>query len=215
MTAEDLTPAIRIAEAAVFAASQPVTKRVLADLLPDETDIEAVMAALAGIYEERGVNLVLVGGGWQFRTAPDLSTLLKKVIEVPRRLPRVAMESLAIIAYHQPCTRTEVEEIRGASLSQNTLDVLLANGLIMPKGRRETPGRPALWGTTPAFLAHFGLNDLKEMPKREELLIDANGPVRADISPSEGVESSASEDADISPYEGEDILLSEGEANAE
>lgn len=191
MTAEDLTPAIRIAEAAVFAASQPVTKRVLKDLLPDETDIEAVMVALAGFYEERGVNLVMVGGGWQFRTAPDLSGLLKKVIEVPRRLPRVAMESLAIIAYHQPCTRTEIEEIRGASLSQNTLDVLLANGLIMPKGRRETPGRPALWGTTPAFLTHFGLNDLKEMPKREELLIDATGPVRADPSSAEAEVSEA------------------------
>lgn len=175
--AEEFTSVMRMAEAAVFAATQPVTTRILANLLPDGADIEAVMAALAKAYEARGVNLVMVGGGWQFRTAPDLSATLKKVIEVPRRLPRVAMESLAIIAYHQPCTRTEVEEIRGASLSQNTLDLLLENGLIMPKGRKESPGRPTLWATTPAFLAQFGLNDLKELPKREDLLIDPHGPV--------------------------------------
>lgn len=186
MTAEDLTSAMRVAESAVFAASQPVTPRVLANLLPDNTDIEAVMAALTRLYEERGVNLVMVGGGWQFRTAPDLNSLLKKIIEVPRRLPRVAMETLAIIAYHQPCTRTDVEEIRGASLSQNTLDILLENGLIMPKGRKESPGRPTLWATTPVFLAHFGLNDLKELPKREDLLIDANGPVRTNAPSSDG-----------------------------
>lgn len=186
MTAEDFTPAMRIAEAAVFAASQPVTPRVLANLLPDEDDVEAVMAALVRVYEARGVNLVMVGGGWQFRTAPDLNGLLKKIIEVPRRLPRVAMESLAIIAYHQPCTRTEIEEIRGASLSQNTLDLLLENGLIMPKGRKESPGRPTLWATTASFLTHFGLNDLKELPRREDLLLDANGPVRTNISLPEG-----------------------------
>ena len=184
--AEEFTPAMRMAEAAVFAATQPVTARILANLLPEGTDIEAVMTALTHAYEARGVNLVVVGGGWQFRTAPDLSAALKKIIEVPRRLPRVAMESLAIIAYHQPCTRTEVEEIRGASLSQNTLDLLLENGLIMPKGRKESPGRPTLWATTPAFLAQFGLNDLKELPKREDLLIDPNGPVRASLPIVEG-----------------------------
>lgn len=174
--AEDFTFAMRMAEAAVFAAMEPVTTRVLAKLLPEGTDIEALMIALAGFYEARGVNLVMVGGGWQFRTAPDLSNSLKKIIESPRRLPRAAMESLAIIAYHQPCTRTEIEEIRGTSLSQSTLDILLENELIMPKGRKETPGRPTLWATTPAFLAQFGLNDLRELPKREELLIDPHEP---------------------------------------
>jgi segregation and condensation protein B len=122
------------------------------------------------------VNLVQVGGGWQFRTAPDVAPNLRKVVELPRRLPRVAMETLAIIAYHQPVTRPEIEEIRGAALSQNTLDLLLENGLVTPKGRKETPGRPTLWGTTPAFLAQFGLNDLRDMPKREDLLIDPTGP---------------------------------------
>lgn len=175
--AEAFTPAMRLAEAAIFAATQPVTARVLANLLPDEADVDAVMGALTAAYAGRGVNIVMVGGGWQFRTAPDLAASLRKVVELPRRLPRVAMESLAIIAYHQPVTRTEIEEIRGAALSQNTLDLLLENGLVTPKGRKETPGRPTLWGTTPAFLAQFGLNDLRELPKREELLIDPNGPV--------------------------------------
>lgn len=179
--AEEFTPAMRMAEAAIFAAAQPVTARMLANLLPVDVDIESVLAGLVRFYETRGVNLVMVGGGWQFRTAQDLSVLLKKIIEVPRRLPRVAMECLAIIAYHQPCTRTEVEEIRGASLSQNTLDLLLENGLITPKGRKESPGRPTLWATTPVFLSQFGLNDVRDLPKREDLLIDPAGPVRANL----------------------------------
>ncbi|MBU6449912.1 MAG: SMC-Scp complex subunit ScpB [Rhodospirillales bacterium] len=172
----EFTPAMRLAEAAIFAATQPVTPRMLANLLPEDADVDAVMAALRQAYEQRGVNIAVIGGGWQFRTAPDLAPFLRKVVELPRRLPRVAMESLAIIAYHQPVTRTEIEEIRGAALSQNTLDLLLENGLVTPKGRKETPGRPTLWGTTPAFLAQFGLNDLRELPKREELLIDPAGP---------------------------------------
>lgn len=178
LTAE-FTPAMRLAEAAIFAATQPVTPRMLANLLPEDANVDAVIAALTLAYETRGVNIAAIGGGWQFRTAPDLAPFLRKVVELPRRLPRVAMESLAIIAYHQPVTRTEIEEIRGAALSQNTLDLLLENGLVTPKGRKETPGRPTLWGTTPAFLAQFGLNDLRELPKREELLIDPTGPALA------------------------------------
>ena len=131
--------------------------RALSQLLPETVDADAVIAALRDRYAGRGVELVEVGGGVQFRTAPDLAPLLRKVIEVPRRLPRVAMETLAIIAYHQPVTRPEIEEIRGTSLSQQTLDALLEANLIAPKGRRESPGRPTLWGTTPQFLAQFGL----------------------------------------------------------
>jgi segregation and condensation protein B len=163
---------MRLAEAVIFASREPVSSRVIANLLPEATDVDAVMAALSAMYDKRGVNLAAVAGGWQFRTAPDLAAVLRKVVELPRRLPRVAMETLAIVAYHQPVTRTEIEEIRGASLSQNTLDLLLENALIVPKGRRESPGRPTLWGTTTAFLAQFGLNDLRDLPKREELLID-------------------------------------------
>jgi segregation and condensation protein B len=151
-----------------------VHPRILSNLLPEDADIDAVIAALKQSYAGKGVGLMEVGGGWQFRTAPDLAPALRKIVELPRRLPRVAMETLAIVAYHQPVTRTEIEEIRGASLSQNTLDLLLENGLITSKGRKESPGRPTLWGTTPAFLAQFGLNDLRDLPKREELLIDPN-----------------------------------------
>jgi segregation and condensation protein B len=169
---------LRLAEAVIFASATPVTLRTLAGLLPD-AEIPELLAQLAARYELRGVNLVEVAGGYAFRTAPDLALSLRKVVELPRRLPRVAMETLAIIAYHQPVTRSEIEEIRGAALSQNTLDLLLENGLITPKGRRETPGRPTVWGTTPGFLAQFGLNDLRDLPKREELLIDPTGPVLA------------------------------------
>jgi segregation and condensation protein B len=170
--------AVRLAEAVIFASREPVPPRALANLLPEAADLDAVLKALVETYAGRGVNLVEVAGGWQFRSAADLGPVLRKIVELPRRLPRVAMETLAIVAYHQPVTRTEIEEIRGASLSQNTLDLLLENGLITPKGRRESPGRPTLWGTTPAFLAQFGLNDLRDLPKREELLIDPN-PVLA------------------------------------
>ncbi len=163
---------LRLAEAVIFASREPVTARMLANLLPEDADVDAVLAALRAQYAGRGMALTEVAGGWQFRTAPDLASTLRKVVELPRRLPRVAMETLAIVAYHQPVTRTEIEEIRGAALSQTTLDLLLENGLVTPKGRRETPGRPTLWGTTPAFLAQFGLNDLRDLPKREELLID-------------------------------------------
>ncbi len=180
---EVMFAAMRLAEAVVFAATQPVTPRVLTQLLPDDADVDAVMAALTAAYAERGVNLVQVAGGWQFRTAPDVAPHLRKVVELPRRLPRVAMETLAIVAYHQPVTRTEIEEIRGAALSQNTLDLLLENGLVTPRGRKESPGRPTLWGTTPAFLAQFGLNDLRDMPRREELLIDPTGPALKEQAP--------------------------------
>jgi segregation and condensation protein B len=193
---ETLDQAVRLAEAVIFASREPVTARTLANLLPADVDLDAVMAALGAAYAGRGVNLTEAAGGWQFRTAADLSAHLRKIVELPRRLPRVAMETLAIVAYHQPVTRSEIEEIRGASLSQNTLDLLLENGLITPKGRRESPGRPTLWGTTPAFLAQFGLNDLRDLPKREELLIDPNpvlAPVQHGLEPAEEteVESSA------------------------
>jgi segregation and condensation protein B len=170
--------AVRLAEAVIFASREPVPPRALANLLAADADLDAVLKALVETYAARGVNLVEVAGGWQFRSAADLGPVLRKIVELPRRLPRVAMETLAIVAYHQPVTRPEIEEIRGASLSQNTLDLLLENGLITPKGRRESPGRPTLWGTTPAFLAQFGLNDLRDLPKCEELLIDPN-PVLA------------------------------------
>jgi segregation and condensation protein B len=199
---EGLKAALRLAEAVIFAATQPVSTRTLGNLLPDETDVDAVLAALATDYAERGVHLTEVSGGWQFRTAPDIAPALRKVVEIPRRLPRVAMETLAIVAYHQPVTRSEIEEIRGASLSQATLDLLLENGLVTPKGRRESPGRPTLWGTTPAFLAQFGLNDLRDLPRREELLIDPSGPALSVAEPEAEIETETDTETETEPAEG-------------
>jgi segregation and condensation protein B len=175
--AMDLAAMLRIAEAMAFASTVPLTPRALGHVLPEGADADAVLAALALHYAGRGVELVEVGGGWQFRTAADLAKLLTRVVQVPRRLPRAAMETLAIVAYHQPVTRPEIEEIRGAALAQTTLDALLEAGLITPRGRKETPGRPTLWGTTPQFLAQFGLSDLRDMPRREELLVEPPSPL--------------------------------------
>ena len=170
--ADTLEAALRLAEAMVFASAEPVTPRALGQLLPDDVDAIAVLSALRQRYAGRGVELVDVAGGFQFRTAADIAPALRKVVVVPRRLPRVAMETLAIIAYHQPVTRPEIEDMRGASLAQQTLDALLEADLIAPKGRKEAPGRPTLWGTTPNFLAQFGLKDLRELPRREDLLVE-------------------------------------------
>jgi segregation and condensation protein B len=178
---ESLEEMVHLAEALVFASAAPVSARALTQVLPDGADVEAVIAALKQRYAGRGVELADIAGGLQFRTAPDLAPRLKRVVHVPRRLPRAAMETLAIVAYHQPVTRAEIEEIRGATLSQATLDALIEAGLITPRGRKETPGRPTMWGTTPAFLAQFGLNDLRDLPRREDLLVEPPSP-----SPPEG-----------------------------
>ena len=179
--------ALRLAEALIFASAAPVTPRALSQVLPETIDTDVVIAALANRYAGRGIELVEASGGVQFRTAPDLAARLKRVIDVPRRLPRVAMETLAIIAYHQPVTRAEIEEIRGASLSQQTLDALLEPGLIAPKGRKDSPGRPTLWATTPAFLSQFGLRDLRELPRREDLFVEPPGtPPAEPVSDAEG-----------------------------
>lgn len=164
---------LRLAEALIFASAEPVSMRRLSQVLPVEADPGSVVAALRERYAGRGVEVAEIAGGVMFRTAPDLAAALTRVIEVPRRLPRAAMEALAIVAYHQPVTRAEIEEIRGASLSQSTLEALLENALIAPRGKKEVPGRPTLWGTTPAFLAQFGLKNLSELPRREELLTEA------------------------------------------
>lgn len=175
--------ALRLAEALVFASSEPVPARVLSQLLPEGEDAEAVFAELQRRYAGRGVELVAVGGGVQFRTAPDLAERLRKVIHAPRRLPRAAMETLAVIAYHQPVTRPEIEAIRGASLSQETLDLLLDARLIIPRGRKESPGRPTLWATTAEFLAAFALAGLADLPRREDLLSDLPPQSRESLSP--------------------------------
>jgi segregation and condensation protein B len=173
---------VRLAEALIFASAQPMLPSAILRVLSDFADLDAVMAAVQARYQGGGVELVQAAGGWQFRTAPDLALALRQIVEVPRRLSRVAMETLAIVAYHQPVTRAEIEEIRGAALSQNTMDQLLEFALITPVGRREGPGRPTIWATTPEFLAHFGLKDLRQLPRRDDLLIDNTSPLLTRMS---------------------------------
>jgi len=198
--------ALRLAEAAVFASVAPMTARALSQILPDDMDAEAVIAALRARYAGRGFELSEIGGGLQFRTAADLAPGLRKVVQVPRRLPRVALETLAIVAYHQPVTRPEIEDMRGTSLSQQTLDVLLDNDLIVARGRKETPGRPTLWGTTAKFLEYFGLRDLRELPRRQDLLLEtmrAEGEPAAPAAEPGGSEAGGSEPGGPEPGGGE------------
>jgi segregation and condensation protein B len=173
----DWAQAIRLAEALVFASDRPVPPTRLQAVLPEGCEARAVLEALAARHADRPVRLVEVAGGFAFRTAPELAPALTRVVEVPRRLPRAAMETLAVIAYHQPVTRAEIEEIRGATLSQATLESLLEMGLIAPRGRKEVPGRPSLWGTTPRFLEQFGLKALSDLPRREELVNEPTLPL--------------------------------------
>ncbi|MEJ5079672.1 SMC-Scp complex subunit ScpB [Ochrobactrum sp. MYb379] len=159
----------RIAEAIIFASAEPVTERALSERLPGNVDLPAVLNHLQKIYEGRGVNLLRVGTAWAFRTAPDLGFLLSRETVQQRKLSRAAMEVLAIIAYHQPVTRAELEDIRGVETSKGTLDVLMEAGWIKLRGRRRTPGRPVTYGTTDAFLDQFGLPEIRDLPGLEEL----------------------------------------------
>lgn len=160
---------VRLAEAVLFASAEPLTERQLKNRLPDEANVKAVLKALRELYEGRGVELVKRGSSWAFRTAPDLANMLEKEVEVQRRLSRAAIETLAVIAYHQPATRGEIEDIRGVSVSKGTMDLLLEHGWIKPGPRRETPGRPLTWRTTDAFLDHFGLESVRELPGVKDL----------------------------------------------
>jgi segregation and condensation protein B len=164
-----LAEAVRMAEAIVFASAEPVSDKALAERLPGETDVVAVMAELQSVYEKRGVNLVRVGDAWAFRTASDLSFLMSRESVQQKKLSRAALEVLAIIAYHQPVTRAEMEEIRGVETAKGTLDVLMETGWIKIRGRRKTPGRPVTYGTTNAFLDHFGLEEIRDLPGMDEL----------------------------------------------
>jgi len=160
---------LRLLEALLFAASVPLDEKVLGARLPEDVDLKASLRALQAEYSTRGVNLQKIGNKWAFRTATDLSWLLTKEAVVPRKLSRAATETLAVIAYHQPVTRAEVEEIRGVVMSKGTFDVLMETGWIKPRGRRKVPGRPITYGTTEDFLSHFGLEQLGDLPGLEEL----------------------------------------------
>src|SRR5512147_1762406 len=165
----DLREKLRIVEALLFAASEPLDEAKLAQHFVEGEDVRALLEELQGIYAGRGINLVRVAAKWAFRTADDLSFLLEKQAVEQRRLSRAALETLAIIAYHQPVTRAEIEEIRGVSTSKGSVDVLLETGWIRPRGRRKAPGRPVTYGTSPEFLSHFGLDAVGDLPGLEEL----------------------------------------------
>ena len=171
---------LRIIEALLFAAPEPLKEAELAKHFGEGEDVKALLEELQGLYAGRGVNVVRVAGKWAFRTADDLSFLLERQAVQQRRLSRAALETLAIIAYHQPVTRAEIEEIRGVSTSKGTIDVLLETGWIKLRGRRRAPGRPVTYGTTEYFLEHFGFEQIQDLPGLSELkgagLLDSNLP---------------------------------------
>jgi segregation and condensation protein B len=171
---------LRILEAVLFAADEPLDEKALGGRLPADADVHALLLQLQQEYASRGVNLVRVGGKWSLRTAGDLAWILTRETVVTKKLSRAAIETLAIVAYHQPVTRAEIEEIRGVTTSKGTLDVLLETGWIRLRGRRKAPGRPVTYGTSEAFMSHFGLDALTDLPGIDELkgagLIDKSLP---------------------------------------
>src|SRR5271165_569897 len=160
---------LRLLEAMLFASSEPLDEASLAARLRQGVDVHAALLDLQQEYASRGVNLVRINSKWTFRTAGDLAWLLSKETTEPRKLSRAAIETLAIIAYHQPVTRAEIEDIRGVTTSKGSVDVLLEAGWIRPRGRRKSPGRPVTYGTTETFLSHFGLDGVSDLPGLEEL----------------------------------------------
>jgi segregation and condensation protein B len=189
----------RQVEALLFAAAGPLSLDDLAKRLPARTDVEAAVAALQAAYAGRGVELVCVADRWRFQTAADLAYLMTEEREEPRRLSKAAQETLAIIAYHQPVTRAEIEVVRGVQASRGTLDVLLELGLVRMRGRRRTPGRPVTYGTTDAFLEHYGLANISDLPGAADMR--AAGLLSLDLPPDFAVPAPGGEGLDEDPLE--------------
>ncbi|MDA7948994.1 MAG: SMC-Scp complex subunit ScpB [Hyphomicrobiaceae bacterium] len=199
---------LRVLEALLFAAGEPLAEEHLAEHIPEGEDIRALVEELQASYAGRGINLVRTAGKWTFRTADDLSFLLQRFAIEQRRLSRAALETLSIIAYHQPVTRAEIEEVRGVATSKGTLDVLLETGWIRMRGRRRAPGRPVTYGTTQGFLEHFGFDTIGDLPGLDELkgagLLDGNLPPGFSIPhPDDAEDLTESEDplGDETPFE--------------
>jgi segregation and condensation protein B len=186
----------RAVEAVLFAAAEPMSPEEIAAHVGEGVGVEVALGSLAADYAGRGINLVERGGRWHFQTAGDLAHILRREREEPRRLSRAAVETLAIIAYHEPVSRAEIEAIRGVQISKGTLDVLMEAGWVRPAGRREVPGRPLTYATTPAFLAHFGLETRRDLPGIDDLkaagLLD---PIDAAMEQFERVDAEEDEDA--------------------
>ena len=200
---EDLAEQKRMVEALLFAAGEPLDLKALSTSLPDGADVKGAIAELQALYEKRGVNLCAVAGKYQFRTASDLAFLLRKEKPEQKRLSKAAIETLAIIAYHQPVTRAEIEDIRGVALSKGTLDTLIEVGWVKIRGRKRTPGRPVTYGTSEAFLVQFGLESVGHLPGLDELkaagFLEAMPPSGFDVpNPSEAL------GPDEDPYTGEE-----------
>jgi len=207
---------LRILEALLFAATEPLDIVDLRQYFDQGEDIAALVSELQGHYAGRGVNIVKVAAGWQFRTAEDLAFILERHTVEQRKLSRAALETLAIIAYHQPATRAEIEEVRGVNTSKGTLDVLLETGWIRMRGRRRAPGRPVTYGTTDAFLEHFGFDSIRDLPGLSELkgagLLDSNLPPGFTVpQPDDSLSLTAEED----PLEEEDEPDGEDDADEE
>ena len=208
-TPDERRQGLRMIEALLFAASEPLDEKALSSSLPEGANLKALLSELQGLYEGRGVTLLNVAGKWQFRTAPDLAFLLRREKPEQRRLSRAAIETLAIIAYHQPVTRAEIEDIRGVALSKGTLDALMEVGWIKIRGRKRTPGRPVTYGTTDSFLVHFGLESVSHLPGVDELkaagFLEALPPSGLDV-PSPSDELAPDEDPYTGEEEGDDLL---------
>lgn len=178
---DDPAQQMRLIEALLFASATTLDEKALAERLPKGADVEGLLARLAEQYAGRGVNLIKVAGGYVFRTASDLAQMLQIEKVVQRKLSRAAVETIAIIAYHQPVTRAEIEQIRGVGLSKGTLDLLFEQNWIQPLGRRRAPGKPVTWGTTDFFLEHFGLGALDDLPGLDELKAAGLLDIRSDV----------------------------------
>jgi segregation and condensation protein B len=176
---EKLADALRRAEAILFASDEPIDAQTLAQALPPGVEPGDVLVKLTEQYRGKGVQLVELAGKWRFQTAPDLAFLFEETREQPRQLSRAALETIAIIAYCQPVTRAEIEDVRGVQISKGTLDLLIEAGWVRPRGRRRTPGRPITYGTTEAFLIHFGLDSADSLPGKADL--QAAGLLSAEI----------------------------------
>jgi len=210
----------RMIEALLFAAAEPLSAADLARRLPEGADVGAALAGLKQAYAERGVRLACVADRWRFQTADDLAFLMTEEREEPRRLSKAAQETLAIIAYHQPVTRAEIEAIRGVQASRGTLDVLLELGLVRLRGRRRTPGRPVTLGTTDAFLEHYGLSSLADLPGALEMramgLLDLDLPSDFSVpNPAAPVDDEDPLEEGDEPEFHQDFLGAEGEGGAD
>lgn len=203
---------LRMVEALLFAASEPLDIKALSTSLPEGADVSGLLKSLEEIYEKRGVNLCCIAGKYQFRTASDLAFLLRKEQPEQKRLSKAAIETLAIIAYHQPVTRAEIEDIRGVAMSKGTIDILMEIGWIKIRGRKRTPGRPVTYGTAEAFLVQFGLESIAHLPGLDELkaagFLEAIPPSGFDV-PNPSDELAADED----PYDPNEPEMATGSPN--